>query len=312
MRLARSRTTCGALSIDRSTISASDRTPLTAAVSSAANSRLRPSPPRWRAKSIQSKTLCAAGALQHFHCQGGSDRVAGWHARRPLLVPARSLSRAALRPSAGDAARIEPRTCRPSARRPGVIGSTRLRRSSRSTSNAVTSQGARQHHQRAAAKARVAAPMPKRSSICAAHSMRSSTSPTMSIALVIEVELRVALGAAFITTRDLVRRKCWMLTDERRRFAIASASALISFPRSGANGHRHWPRRDDRRAPAGLEAACAGGKVRRHRPEDPGPSRHVVDPPRVRRARAGARARGCLALFDAKMHRSMVPKLRQS
>ena len=85
---------------------------------------------------------------------------------------------------------------------PGVIGSTRSRRSSRSISNAVTSQGARSSITNAPPPRRcVAAPMPKRSIICAAHSMRSGTSPTMSTAPRIEVELRVALGAAFITTR---------------------------------------------------------------------------------------------------------------
>ena len=35
---------------------------------------------------------------------------------------------------------------------------------------------------------------------------------------------------------DSARRKCWTLTHGRRRFAIVWVSAPISFPRSGANG----------------------------------------------------------------------------
>ena len=145
--------------------------------------------------------LRATGAARHFHCRGGGGRVAGWHAGRPLLVPARSLSRAAVRASAGKPARLEPRTL---GRRLEAAWSGRLDEiaaSSRSISNAVTNR-ARDPPSPARRRQGATSQRQRRSDPSSAPRTRCDPARRRRCDRTrIEVELRVALGAAFITTR---------------------------------------------------------------------------------------------------------------
>ena len=161
----------------------SDRTPLTAAVSSAANSRPRP-PPRAESEVDSVEDACARLARYSIFIVGGSDRVAGWHARRPLLVPARSPYRELLYDRL------------PATRR--ALSHARVGRRLEGLEDRLDEIAAElaEHFERGNEPGRATAsptrrrrPSARRSAnaeainhLAAAHSMRSSTSPTMSIA----------------------------------------------------------------------------------------------------------------------------------
>ena len=134
---------------------------------------------------------------------GGSGRVAGRHAGRPLLVPARSLSRAAVRRAcrrarrASSHARLGRRLEAAWSRQLDEIAAELAEHFERGNEPGR----AIRHHQRAAAKA-----LRRSANGEAIRHLHRALDAIGHVAddverTTIEVELRVALGAAFITTR---------------------------------------------------------------------------------------------------------------
>ena len=147
------------------------------------------------------RTAGAAGRV-HRQVRLRFDHLAGRHARRALFLPARSLPRTLVRSAAGDAPRAQPCARRPPARsrlgRPaGAIASELAEHFERGNELAR----AIPHHQRAAAKA-----LRRSANQEAIGHLRRALDAIGNIAdeaerTRVEVELRVALGAAYMAMR---------------------------------------------------------------------------------------------------------------
>ena len=267
------------------------------------------------AAALESRRRCGrsrlrpAGATTRFHRQGRIGPLARWHARRPLLVPARSLSRANVRPPAGNAARREPRTRRPAAR-------SRLERALDAIAAELAEHFERgnepvraiPHHQRAAAKA-----LRRSANAEASEHLRRALDAIGHIAdeverAKIEVELRVALGSAFITTRGFGAPEVLDTYSRAEALCDRLGERADLFPaiwgqwmfRTGRGETTVGRRLGARLLALAKKSGDAGLKIQAH---------HAMWSTSFvcgDLSQARAHADAALALFDAKIHRSMA------
>ena len=230
-------------------------------------------------------------------CSSSSPvRPRGRMATRPSSTPSGTISIASCcTTAAGNAARAEPCPRRPPAgSRLEPPARMRSQPRSQSISNAATSVRAPSRITSAPPPRRSgAAPTPRRS-----HHLRRALDAIGHIAddverARVEVELRVAMGAAFMATRGFGAPEVLEAYSRAEALCDRLGERADLFPAIWGQWMFRTGRGEmDQASPAGREADCAWRKIRRRRAEDPGPSRHVVDLVRVRRTGAGACARG--------------------